>query len=1228
MPIGIDNKPRLPSDPPADTAAAPTKAQVSVNINEATADQRQSVIQGATQKLLGRVQAFKDIAGTGQEQSGKGDPRISERRNAVSALLLQGNPALLEGISPQVDADVTWLKSAEQIDYKVGGSKQFEWTQYSYSRSGMDTNFRNRAAAGKKQAEDLKSGQSKFFPIKNGSVIGLSMFDHPGLRDHALADAILQFRAPATGSKPAEQRIDEVGPVLVAEQRVLLASAGLQKDDAESLKHYALLREVIASHPASSVNGIFEARNAVAKLFMDDAPSDSRWSSRTHPTAWARWEVPPGASASAYASIHHNFSLETPNNVAAMLNEWVLPVGPKEGRPTLFLRLVDALQAAESGDNAAALAQIRSLDQALVGGIAVSPTDAAATAAALIAFFKTSAVKDLGNDVSGNIKAVATLYRSVCASQPTARSIEAQIFRAGSATPAVAGVIARLDASDNIGALRELGKARQALQNAVFESKTGWERQQLILFDATLQRLGNELLGSAVDAVGDLSTPEQKGVALVALQGALRSVVASGADQLKDIRDPLAHKGKPIAQVLADLDATLAQADAGVLSISDDAFRGIMVEAMLAMKRTVQNTRSFFDVRASELKMQNVNIDDMFMDQLMKQSPLHYATAIVEKGMRVGLTEKITPRSVENVSGMRVLNGIGPVVFSSAVFAENSKELGRLGVTKDQLAVLFHLEEKKMVAVGGLFVDVANAPGGNSHLNMYAMNNGIPVVALPEMRTKYAEFFANAAAEGGLYIDDSDGNFRMFTIQKAIEDGLLPGATLGDQASIDEAMSKLRPGMNRSIKFLKPTSDARSFEVVAQHEAIISENRGTHKVEIYVPQEEVNGIGKGAPMFSELATLGVAARHLAGEKGTVLALLRSDPALAPYIPDGSQLTPGDIRDMLRATPVESGGTLQDMWEAVWANDPKVGIVDDVNFVRSAFYTDRAYRNVLRDKLQHTTKSALIKHYLGDDGKTLTASGQALYTQMMRNPSLSNATNGSCIYRSSFTAEDRPGKSGAGQYESYVDRKVANELYGKTTVDAWFEEWESAKGTPAFDDVNTRHNERLGAARVLSVIGVIESTWMPEPIENNVSEQFFLKHIGPTAVMQACVKPDISGVMISRDLESGARGSVQFQLVKGFGGGVDGGKTTEGVISKDAVNVSMQDGQALTSNNVSVQGIDVSEADMKTLRDIVLRVEKFFHETIEPGKGHAVDMEVARQNGVWQVVQARVILMDK
>ena len=50
--------------------------------------------------------------------------------------------------------------------------------------------------------------------------------------------------------------------------------------------------------------------------------------------------------------------------------------------------------------------------------------------------------------------------------------------------------------------------------------------------------------------------------------------------------------------------------------------------------------------------------------------------------------------------------------------------------------------------------------------------------------------------------------------------------------------------------------------------------------------------------------------------------------------------------------------------------------------------------------------------------------------------------------------------------------------------------------------------------------------------------------------------------------------------------------------------------------------------VKALREIVLETERFFQDVVEPGKGHAVDMEVARQNGEWKIVQARVILMDK
>ena len=76
--------------------------------------------------------------------------------------------------------------------------------------------------------------------------------------------------------------------------------------------------------------------------------------------------------------------------------------------------------------------------------------------------------------------------------------------------------------------------------------------------------------------------------------------------------------------------------------------------------------------------------------------------------------------------------------------------------------------------------------------------------------------------------------------------------------------------------------------------------------------------------------------------------------------------------------------------------------------------------------------------------------------------------------------------------------------------------------------------------------------MPEPIENNVPDEINLQHIMPSVVVQHCLNPQHSGVMISRDIEHGTRGQVYYQLVKGFGGGVEGGKTEEGTITASAI----------------------------------------------------------------------------
>jgi len=84
--------------------------------------------------------------------------------------------------------------------------------------------------------------------------------------------------------------------------------------------------------------------------------------------------------------------------------------------------------------------------------------------------------------------------------------------------------------------------------------------------------------------------------------------------------------------------------------------------------------------------------------------------------------------------------------------------------------------------------------------------------------------------------------------------------------------------------------------------------------------------------------------------------------------------------------------------------------------------------------------------------------------------------------------------------------------------------------------------------------------------------------------------------------------------------VDGGKTEEGLVSA-----------AGTKITILYPGMDeslISEEDKLALRELALEVEKQFHDEIEPGKGFAVDMEVALVESGWQLVQARVIQMDK
>ena len=1175
MPIKPSGGPSAPKTPKADAV----KLKVPASPTEAS---RNKIAKDAQKTLTQKVEDLKDIAGTGIESAGKGNPAVAERRAAVSSLLA-GTSTLgidadaLKALSTNVAADVEWLGKSERRDYDADVTGQLGWAANGMANtSNLDAELKSRSTAATERSKAVDGGQAQFFEARDGGVLGLSLISDKELRAKSLADTLLQFRAkpteaPATPAAPtsswttdARKRIDVMGPAVSAEQRMLLEAAKLDATDPSSVREYALLREVIASHPISSVNGIYTARNAVGALANMVAGSEAYMAK-----CWVRDEPPPGGTVPMYKAIHHNFSRDTASNIDKVISQWAFPVGAEAERGPRFVKLVEALNQARAKDVKGAQAAITELTEGSAAADLKPLTDALAGATeatfadTLGKFLTSTCTKPLGAEPEKSLTYMAQIFEAVCAEQPGADSLEALLFKAGPAWPDVADVIYTLRKDNEVGTLKELGEARLSMRNAIFTAKTGYERQEQILLDSTLSRLTCTELGAAVDRVGNVTTDAERAEAMVAVQTALRSAIASGLHEIKDPADPAADKGRSLPDILADVDASLAK---GKIDIAK--YRELMGEVRVAVASTVQNIRFFLDGRAAPVAAGGAELDPMFLDQFIKQSPLHYATALAEKGMRSGLKEEIGPRRIANVEGMRVLNSVGPVVFPTVLVAQTGAELKDMKVPRDALTVVYKMEEKKLVMAGGLLVDTKDAPGGNSHLNMYAMNNGIPVIALPELNSAYVELFKNAETEGGIYVDDTNGNFQMMTVAMAKEMGLVDDAKL----------KELKPGTNRRVEYLKTNAAGDGFDTVATHETVNSPSRPTRQVELYVPMDEVKGLGHECVSYEQLASLGIHGRHLVGEKGLVLALMAAHPTLGPRTPKSSNVPAPRIFDLLK----EAGAW--DDWTGWLSSDPKVGTITDSNFLESAFYTDSKYRNDVRVKAQSVSADKLHKSLIVTDAagtKSLSPAGQKLYDELLKTQVLADSDN--WIARSSYTGEDRPGKSGAGQYESFPNLK---------------------------DPV----------ARIQGIIDVIASNWDPEPIENNVAEEINLMHIAPSVVVQHCLKPEFSGVCISRDLDNGARGRVTYQLVKGFGGGVEGGKAEEGLLASSS--------QTVKVTYPGEQESLIDAAALKELREIVLETEKLFNDVIEPGKGHAVDMEVARENGQWFVVQARVILMDR
>src|SRR5690606_10617132 len=66
-------------------------------------------------------------------------------------------------------------------------------------------------------------------------------------------------------------------------------------------------------------------------------------------TAWVWEEKPPGATASPYSAIHHNFSRDTPMNIRLFIEEWMFPFGPRDKRDDHFIAFTSAMAAARDG---------------------------------------------------------------------------------------------------------------------------------------------------------------------------------------------------------------------------------------------------------------------------------------------------------------------------------------------------------------------------------------------------------------------------------------------------------------------------------------------------------------------------------------------------------------------------------------------------------------------------------------------------------------------------------------------------------------------------------------------------------------------------------------------------------------------------------------------------------------------------------------------------------------
>jgi hypothetical protein len=915
---------------------------------------------------------------------------------------------------------------------------------------------------------------------------------------------------------------------------------------------------------------LHEARDLAAELFKDGDAS-VRYDSVTHPMAWVRGERPAGAKYSLYQAIHQFYSSDTPACVAATIETFVFPVGEREQRLPRFLALVELFGRPEAEQRARLQALSRAwASEPDLAALCETVTRARDIDLALEAELVRRATKPLGQRPRHNLEIFARLCRAVGQTEMSADTLAATMFRAQNAQPAVANVVLQMQKGDLQNTLYGLGLAAQAVSAAACEAVLGCDRRELLAYGVELERLCLAQVGSAVLQVGDLTTDAERQLGLVALQAALRTLHASG-----------------VASIGAN-QATAAAADATLVSLIERCERAVAtpppaegtVAAVMQEAATVLAGIQARWIDAVSLRIQAVHksgvvLNDFALDALLKESVLTPALVLARRGAGVGQRVTQTAGRVQNPPGALWLTGPQRVLFTDVVVVDNAEALATVRRTRDTLAVCRDFQEKQdhdaggLLQVGGLLVNNTQAPGFGAHATVFARNKNMALFALAEPE-RYEGLFAQAQREGGLYVDLRPGHAELATVTAALHAGVL---------STDE-LSSLRPGEDRRVTLVE-VDQAGHGRAVDTHGQPLTSPVSADDVVIYAPALALDIKGKAHGMacesFAAIAEIGPLARHLVGEKAMVLALADVDPVLGQYSLGGSVIPCGRLQKLM----TEAG--LCRARQALWQDDPglKGRPASGRDFTQSALYQDPAYCQRVCAEMKAKTRQALeaLLVVRGPAGKAQPSpSGMALYQELRQNPTLASA--GRWILRSSFTGEDCLFASGAGQHTS-------------------------VPGVPSDDAV----------AVLCAVCDVVASGWNFSAVDNLVHEGILLDQVLPAIAVQPCIdRPEQSGVLFSHSRATTAD-AIEYNVVKGFGGGVDGAKSEQGEASAKAANL----WRALPGQTGSI----LRQGDGPELFRIARAAEAMFaRQRIFGDRSCALDLEVVKTPQGWRLVQAR------